>query len=234
MDSKIYIFEKAPVPKAVMELVIPTIISQLITMIYNMADTFFVGQLNDPDQVAAVALAARLCLVITALANLFGIGGASLLSRSLGEKNILKAQRASVFGFYAALAVALLCSLAVLLFQEPFLSMLGAFGETRDYTANYLLWVFIIGGAPTLLSMVLAHFVRADGAPRQASLALSMGGVLNMILDPIFIFSGDSTGVTGAAVATLIANLAARFISYLFLQKEKSTVISIDPRICST
>jgi len=232
LDGKTFIFEKAPVPRAVMELVIPTIISQLITMIYNMADTFFVGQLNDPNQVAAVTLAAPVMLVLTALANLFGIGGASLLSRSLGEKNYQKARQATTFGFYAALAVALCGSLAVLFFKESFLNLLGATGGPREFTGNYLFWVFIIGGAPTLLGMVLAHFVRADGAPRQASLGLSMGGVLNMVLDPLFIFPwGFGLGVTGAAIATLIANLATLvyFFNY-FYRKRKTTTISLNPR----
>lgn len=232
MEGKQHLFESAPVPKAVLELAVPTIVSLLIGMFYNMADTFFVGQLGDPDQVAAVSLASPVLLVLTAFANLFGIGGASLFSRSLGSKDPATAKRASAFSFYAGLTVAVFCSLLSVLCQGPFLTLLGADVFTREFTGDYVFWVFTIGAAPTLLNMLLAHFVRAEGAPRRASLGLSGGGVLNMILDPFFIFPwGLGLGVAGAAVATLISNAAVFCYFLRFLSRGKADfTVSLHPR----
>jgi multidrug efflux pump len=232
MLNKTWLFESAPVPKAVLELAVPTIISQLIAMIYNMADTFFVGQTGDPNQVAAVSLAAPVMLVLTALANLFGIGGAALASRSLGDKNVKKAEQSSAFGFYASLAAAIFCALLFLAFQPGILTLLGAMDEMRGYTRQYLLYVLVVGGAPLLLSMVLAHFIRADGAPKVASMGLSMGGILNMILDPIFIFDwGFGLGVAGAAAATMLSNFVtlAYFLRYYFKHRKES-ILALHPK----
>ena len=230
--DKTYLFEKAPVPRAVAELAVPTVISQVIAMIYNMADTFYVGQLGDPDQVAAVSLAAPMALLLTALSNLFGIGGSALMSRALGAKKPERAALVSSFSFYASLCLAVLAALLVLIFRGTVLKLIGADESTAGYTGRYLTWVFILGGVPSLLSMSLAHLVRADGAPRQASIGLSLGGVLNIFLDPIFIFErGFGLGVTGAAVATFISNLVtlAYFFAYLY-RKRDTTAICISPK----
>jgi len=232
MKDKTWLFETAPVRKAVLDLAVPTIISQLVAMLYNMADTFFVGQMNDPDQVAAVALAAPLMLVLTALANLFGIGGASLASRALGEKDRDKAKQSTAFGFYAALAAAVLCAVIYQVFQSGVMKLLGASDQMLEYTRRYLFYVFEIGGTPLLLSMVLAHFIRADGAPKTASIGLSAGGILNILLDPIFILDwGFGLGVAGAAVATLLSNVVslACFLSYYY-KNRKNTILALSPK----
>ena len=201
MDKKILsMYENASVPKSVAALVIPSVISQIISIIYNMADMFFVGKLNDPDQLAAVSLVAPAMLVLTALANLFGIGGASLMSRSLGKKDEQNAKRACTFSLYTALATALFLSLTAALFCQPILRLLGSNENTLIYTKNYFVWVFILGAVPSLMSMVLAHFVRSDGAAKLSGYVLSAGGILNLALDPVFIW-GFGLGITGAAIA---------------------------------
>lgn len=121
-----FLFEEAPVTRAVLSLVIPTIISQLITVVYNMADTFFIGQIGDPNQVAAVSLCMPAFVFLTGLANLFGIGGSSLMARSLGRGERQKARQTAAFSIWTAAAVSLLYGLGLLLVRRTLLPALGA------------------------------------------------------------------------------------------------------------
>ena len=230
--DKTFLFETARVPRAILSLAIPSVISQIISLIYNMTDTFFVGQLGDPNQVAAVSLVAPMMLALTALANLFGIGAASTASRFIGAKNHDSARRATAFGLYSALVISALISAAALLFSGFFLNILGAVSETKGFAGNYLFWVISLGAIPSLLSMVLSHFIRTDGAPKTAGFGLSMGGIINLVLDPIFIFDfGLGMGVEGAALATFIANTVTLlyFLRYFYISR-KDTAIGLHPR----
>lgn len=227
--EKTELFEKTPVRKSVAILVIPTIISQLISMVYNLADTYFVGQTGDYNQVAAITLVFPAYMTLAAISNLLGIGGGSLISRSLGQKDFKKARSAAAFSFYAAIIVAVIYSLITFIFKKPFIMLLGATPATYAYTYDYLFWVLIIGGVPTVLSMTLAHIVRAEGASRQASIGMAIGGILNIILDPIFILPwGLNMMIEGAAIATFISNVVSviYFLIYLFSIR-KRTVISL-------
>lgn len=229
-EEKIELFERAPVGKAIAALAIPTVISQLITTIYNLADTFFVGQMNDPDQVAAIALALPVQLSMTALANLFGLGGGTLFSRALGARDTETARKITAFSVYGALAVMALYAVLVALFRDAFLALLGSTPELHAYTGAYVFWVLILGGVPSVFNMVAAHIIRAEGASREASFGLSMGGILNMALDPVFIF-GFGLELRGAAMATFLSNCAATvyFVCYLW-KIRRTTVISLSFR----
>ena len=202
------LFETMPISRAVIALVIPTIISQIITVIYNMADTFFIGQLNDPNQVAAATLIMPPFVMMTGIANLFGIGGASLIARSLGAGDRERAKRCSSFSIYTAALFALIYGLAVY-FSSPFLfPLLGSDANTYGFCMEYALWTIAVGAVPTILNACLAHLVRAEGYAKEASFGVALGGVLNILLDPIFIFVFD-LGVAGAAIATILSNLIA-------------------------
>ena len=230
--DRTYLFETARVPRAVFGVAIPAVISQIIALVYNMSDTFFVGQLGDPNQVAAVSLVAPMMLALTALANLFGIGAASATSRFTGAKDFGSARRATAFGFYSGLIVAALLSASSIIFKGFFLDILGAIGDTRGYASDYQFWVFGIGAAPSLLSMALSHYIRADGAPKTASFGLSAGGLINLILDPILIFDfGFGLGVKGAAIATFAANVFTLlyFLRYFYVNRQ-DTSIGLHPR----
>ena len=218
--DKTELFEKTPVTRAVLALVVPTVISQIITVIYNMADTFFVGQVGDPNQVAAASLSLPLFLVTTGLANLFGIGGASLISRSLGLGDTEKARKTSAFCIWTSAAVALLYGLAIFALRGAILPAVGADEFTYDFCASYLFWTLTVGAIPTVLNAALAHLVRAEGYSGQASFGVALGGGLNIILDPIFIF-GFHLEITGAAVATMLSNLIATlyFIALILLKR---------------
>ena len=145
-NDKTALFETMPVGKALLTMAIPTIFSQLITMVYNLADTIFIGMSNDPYKVAAAGLVAILFFVLSALANLFGVGGGSLLSRLLGEKRETDAKRVGAFSFYGSFVIAAVYSLVCLLFTQPLARLLGASDNTIGYASSYLFWAVVVGG----------------------------------------------------------------------------------------
>lgn len=230
MNENKELFEEIPVHKAVISLVVPTVISQLITVIYNMADTFFIGQIGDPDQVAAVSLCMPLFVLLTGMANLFGIGGSSLISRSLGEGNTEKAKKVSAFSIWTAVTVSLVYGLFVFALRGYILPAVGANGVTYDFCSQYIFWAVGIGAVPTVLNAAFAHLVRAEGYSRQASFGMAMGGILNIILDPVFIFLFGFE-IAGAAIATMLSNLAAAiYFIVLIIRKRDTTVLVLTPR----
>ena len=170
MDNakKTSLFEQTPVPKAVMQLAIPTILSSLVMVLYNLADTYFVGMLNDPVENAAVTLASPVLLAFNAINNLFGVGSSSMMSRALGRKDYDTVYRSSAFGFYCSVFCGLLFSLLCVLFSNPLLRLLGADSNTTDATAGYMLWTVYIGATPAILNVVMAYLVRAEGAALHA------------------------------------------------------------------
>lgn len=218
------LFERMAVPKAVVTLVIPTIISQIITVIYNMADTFFIGQMNDPNQVAAATLIMPPFVMLTGIANLFGIGGSSLISRSLGVGDREKAKKCAAFSIWSAIAVAFVYGLLIYFLRPVIFPFLGADENTYGYCTDYVLWTIGVGSVPTVLNACLAHLVRAEGYSKEASIGVALGGILNIILDPILMFP-LKTGIIGAAVATLLSNVIACGYFVLLLHKNRDTTV---------
>ena len=230
-NSKTELFESMPIPKAVITLSVPSVISSLVMVIYSLADTFFVGMMNDPVQNAAVTLAAPLLLAFNAVNNLFGIGSSSMMSRALGRKDYDTVYRSSAFGFYASLICSLLFSLLYGALQSPILVMLGANAETIQATADYLFWTVLLGSAPSILNVVLAYLVRAEGSSLHASIGTMCGCLLNIVLDPIFILPwGLNLGAAGAGCATCLSNTVAclYFFVLLFVKRGK-TYVCIKP-----
>jgi len=229
-DTRKELFETMSVPRAVATLAIPTIISQIVTMIYNVADTFFIGQMGDPYMVAAVTLVYPWFNLFTALGNLFGIGGSSLISRLLGAGRRDEVRHVSAFSFYGGMVVTLLFSVLSYVFRRPLLTFLGASAENYAYAENYLFHVILIGGLPTMLNMTMAHMLRSEGQARMASFGMMAGGILNMILDPLLIFGLD-WGLTGAAAATAASNYAAMLFFLVMLRRLRmNTSLSLNPR----
>ncbi len=230
MDNKRELFEKTPVPKALATLAIPTIISQLITMIYNLADTFFIGLANNASQTAASSVCFTLVFMMGCLSNLFGVGGGSLISRLLGEKKDKDARSVAAFAFWGTVAISALYSLVTLAFMDPLLYAIGATDTSLTYARDYALWVVVIGGVPSTLGMTMSHLLRSEGYAKHASIGLGLGGVLNVILDPIFMFWILSPGneTKGAAIATMISNVAVLvyFLVVYYVIKSR-TVLSI-------
>lgn len=224
-----YLFEDAPVSRAVLSLVVPTVISQLITVIYNMADTFFIGQVGDPDQVAAVSLCMPMFIFLTGMANLFGIGGSSLMARSLGAGDIRKARKTAAFSIWMSAGAALVYGLVMLATRSILLPLVGSNEQTYEFCSRYLFLTITIGAVPTVLNQTLAHLVRAEGHSAQASFGIALGGVLNILLDPIFIFP-LGLEIAGAAVATMLSNIIALlyFVFFIIIKRGK-TDISFNP-----
>ncbi|HJC24785.1 MAG TPA: MATE family efflux transporter [Candidatus Eisenbergiella merdavium] len=230
-QQKIQLFEELPIPKAVVRLAVPTILSSLVTVLYNLADTYFVGMLNNSVQNAAVTLAAPLILAFNAVNNLFGVGSSSMMSRALGSRDYETVHRSSAFGFYCSIFFGLLFSLLYLTLKPFVLTVLGADELTMEATAGYLRWTVACGAAPAILNVVMAYLVRSEGAALHASIGTMSGCLLNIVLDPVFILPwGLDMGAEGAGLATFLSNcVACAYFFVLLYVKRKSTHVCIKP-----
>ena len=233
-QSKTELFETTPVFQALTIMAVPTIISQLIVLIYNLADTWFIGQTDDPYMVAAAALVSTVFLMITGLSNLFGVGGGNLVVQLLGRRQEDEARRAASLSLVMAAGSALLFSLLCLAFMDPLLYLLGASENTIGYARQYLIPVVIIGALPTLLANTMSTMLRNVGYSKEAGFGVSLGGLLNVGLDPLFMFVLLPKGyeVLGAALATLLSNLVSFVYFIVVYQKVRSkTVLALPRRI---
>ena len=227
------VFQKLPVPVALRKMIVPAVVSQLIVLIYNMADTFFVGQTNNPYMVAGTSLILPVFNITLCLAGLAGIGGGSLVSRLLGQGREDEARRVSAFSLYLGLAVAALFSVLVAAFMRPLLALLGAGENTFAYARQYALCVIVAGGVPTVLSNVLSYLIRSIGMSRQASTGIILGGLLNIALDPLFMFVllPDGNEVLGAGIAKALSNCVALcYFLVVLLRMGKGSVVTLSPR----
>ena len=231
-EAKTAIFQTVAVPRALTRMAIPTIISQLITLIYNMADTWFIGRTNNPYMVAASSLVLTVFLMAGALGNLFGVGGGSLVVRLLGRKEEGEARRVASWTLCCAAFAALLFSLVCLLFMDPQLRLLGASDRTIGYARQYLIFVVVIGGIANVLDTTMSFMLRNAGYAREAAFGLSMGGVLNIALDPLFMFVllPDGYQVMGAGLATMLSNVASLLYFVFMYRKVKSASVLEIPR----
>ncbi len=207
-DKNRTLFESMPIARAIGTMAVPTVIGQLIILIYNMADTFFIGRTNNPYMVAAASLILPVFNISLSIACVAGVGGGALISRLLGESHEDEAKKVSSFSIYVSIAVSLLFSAIVLIFMKPLLLALGAGEETYIYARSYSFFVIVVGGLPTIMSNVFSNLVRSIGESAKAGLGVTMGGVVNIILDPIFMFLILPKGyeIIGAGIATCLSN----------------------------
>ena len=228
------LFQSLPVPAALRKMIVPAIISQLIVLIYNMADTFFVGQTNNPYMVAGTSLMLPVFNITLCLAGLAGIGGGSLISRLLGQGREDEARKVSAFSLYLGLAISALFALGIGLFMEPVLTLLGAGDNTYAYARQYALCVIVIGGIPTVLSNVLSNLIRSVGRSREASAGIILGGLLNIALDPLFMFVLLPRGqeVLGAGIATCLSNCVALLYFLIIMARlGRGSVLTFSARV---
>lgn len=202
------IFEKMPVAKAVRVMAIPTIIGQLIVLFYNMADTFFLGRTNNPLMVAGASLILPVYNISLSIAGLAGVGGGALISRLLGKKRHDEARKVGSFSIYLSIISSALFAVLVFAFMNPLMRALGADSDTFSYAKDYALCVIVLGGIPTVLSNTLSNLIRSVGFSRKAGFGITMGGLINIALDPLFMFVIFPSGqeIVGAGVATCISN----------------------------
>lgn len=228
-DAKtINTFEKMPISKALFSMALPTIMGQLIVLIYSIADTYFIGKTNNPSMVAAVSLILPIYNISIPFANLAGIGGGTLMARLIAIKKSDEAKRICSFCIYMCFILAAIYSIFLLFFQNQVLHFIGATTDTFDYAKTYMHYVLVIGAIPTVLSTAFTVLIRSCGFSKEAGFGVTLGGIINIILDPIFMFvilpKGDE--VKGAAIATLLSNCIA-FIYYIIVIykiKNKSSI----------
>ena len=221
------IFRDAPVPQAVLKNAVPAMLAMLMVLIYNLADTFFIGQTHDDLQVAAVSLATPVFLMFMAVGTIFGIGGTSVISRAMGEGRQNYAKKVCSFCMWSCIAVGIVMSACFLLFMDQILAWVGASPDTWEYTKTYLTIVSLCGPF-SLISNCYSNVIRAEGQSGRAMMGQLLGNLLNVILDPVMIlvFGWD---IAGAAIATVIGNIVGAGYYLLYFLRGKST-LSIHPR----
>ena len=234
------IFSDYSVPKAVATLALPSMLGMLINIIYNLADTFFVGQTGDANQVSAVSLSMPLFFLFLAIGNLFGVGGCAFISRSLGEGKTDKIKTISSFCIYAGMGCGAILGAVFLIFRTPLLYLIGASDASVGYGAKYLFWVAL--GSPFIVaSITVCNLIRGEGAAKESMVGMVIGQLTNIVLDPIFILGkgdklfsftlpfGLDMGVAGAAIATVLGNVVSVLFFLSYFLKGKS-ILSITPK----
>lgn len=221
-DEKQFIrMTQTPVPKLITKLAVPTTISMLVTSIYNLADTFFVSQLSTSAS-GAVGIVFSLMTIIQAVGFTLGMGSGSLLARRLGEKNKKAADTYASTAFFTSLAIGSIIMIFGQIFSEQLMTLLGATETILDYSLAY--GKYILWAAPIMCaSFVLNNILRSEGKAALAMIGLTAGGILNIILDPIFIFSFDM-GTAGAAIATLISQAVSFVLLLIMFVLRKSNI----------
>lgn len=217
-------FANDPIAKVVIKNSIPALIAMVMVMVYNLADTFFIGLTGDDLQVAAVSLASPVFMIFMSLGTLFGVGGSSVISRALGAGKTDYAKRASSFCFWASTAIGVVFMALIWIFLDDLMLMLGASENTVEYAGSYLR-IAVACGAFSMISNCLSNVIRTEGEPMKAMTGTLIGNFLNVILDPIMILA-FGWGITGAAIATVIGNVVSA-LYYLAYFAKGNTSLSI-------
>lgn len=213
------LFSKAPVSQAVFKNALPAMAAMLMVLVYNLADTFFIGQTHDALQVAAVSLATPVFLIFMAVGTMFGIGGTSVISRAMGEGRIEYAKKVCSFCMWCCVFIGIVMSFCMLIFINPILSLVGASADTWEMAKTYLM-IVVCCGPFVLISQCYSNVVRTEGESAKAMMGTLIGNFLNVILDPILIL-GFEWNIAGAAIATVIGNVigAVYYIGYFIRGK---------------
>ena len=226
------LFESMPIPQAVRQMAVPAVLSQIVVLLYNLADTFFIGKTNDPYMVAGVSLILPVFNITMALGTLIGTGGGAFLPKLMGSARQQEAEKANQFCIGLTVGITALFCLLLFLFAEPLLLFLGAGENTYDYARQYMLIVVALGGIPTVLTSVLSSLLRSLGLSRESGIGVALGGILNIILDPLFMFVLLPAGheVLGISLATLLSNLiACSYCLWVMLGKQKQLTLRLRP-----
>ncbi len=226
------LFERAPIPRAVATLALPAMASQLVVLAYNMADAWFIGQTGDPAQVAALTATFPIYMLLNAVSNLFGVGGGSLVSRSLGARDVNRARRVAASSVCLAAALSLVVGAILLAGSGWLLRLLGTSDAVMPHAQAFLAFAGALGALPTVTGLVLASMLQAQGKAGVASAGMCLGVALCIALDPLFIF-GFGLGVAGAALATAFSNaVSAAFLAVYAMRRRDCLQVPISIRWC--
>lgn len=237
-EKSLDVFSMMPVPQAVIKNAIPAMVAMLMVLIYNLADTFFIGQTHNAYQVAAVSLATPVFLMFMAVGTIFGIGGTSVISRAMGEGKTEYAKKVCSFCMWACVGVGIIMSILFLLFMDSILLLVGASEDTWEYAQSYLT-IVSCSGVFVLISNCYSNILRAEGQATKAMIGQIIGNLLNIVLDPVLIL-GFGWNITGAAIATVIGNVMAAGYYIAYFLRGKSTLsirvrdFSVKDKICSS
>lgn len=209
------------------KLCVPAILIMLVTVLYHMADVFFIGQTGDPNKVAAVSLASPMFSILSGLGVLLGNGGCTAISLALGKGEYDRVKKISAFAVWGAALIGAVFAVLVLLLMGPVCGLLGTDGDTEAYTAEYLR-IIAIGAPVVMLTNVVPALIRADGSTTDSMIGNMIGTVLNIALDPLLI-STFGMGVSGAALATVIANVVS-LCYYVYFMRTKGKIYSANPK----
>ena len=239
MEQKsLEVFESMPVPKAVFKNALPAMAAMLMVLVYNLADTFFIGQTHDALQVAAVSLATPVFLIFMAVGTVFGMGGTSVISRALGEGRKDYAKKVCSFCMWGCVIVGVVMAALFLIFMEPILSLIGASSDTWDLAKTYLM-IVVCSGPFVLISNCYSNVIRTERESGRACIGQLLGNLLNVVLDPVMIL-GFGWNIAGAAIATVIGNVigAGYYISYFLRGKSSLSVrlkdFTLREKVCSS
>lgn len=229
MKSKISLetFNEMTVSQAVIKNAVPAMITMLMFLVYNLADTLFIGMTHDAYQMAAISLSAPLFMLFSAFSNVFGMGGTSVIARALGEKKYDYVKNVSSFCTWIAIGIGVLFALIFILFAKPILLVLGASEATLPLAYKYLC-IVACAGPFTMITGTFSKILMSDGQPQKAMTGSMLGNIINIILDPLFILVCH-WNITGIALATLIGNIisAVYFIIYF---THGDSMLSISPK----
>lgn len=221
------LFEKEAIPKAYMKMALPVVMGMVVTLVYNLVDTYFIALTGNTNLIAGISLCAPLFTLLLAIGDIFGIGGSSVISRILGAHDTDDARKKSVLCFYSAIITGLVFTVIMLAFKKQILMVLGSTAQTYTYADQYYSWL-ILGSTFVIFSLVPSNLLRAEGMSLQSMIGSIVGTVVNIILDPIFIF-GLGLGAAGAAIATVIGYIVT-CIFFVVIIVKKSNVLSMDFR----
>lgn len=222
------IFASYPIPKAVAALAVPSVLSSIVNVIYNMADTYFVSLMKNTEATAAVSLTMPVFLFFVAFGNIFGVGGSAYISRSMGEGKRDRVKKISSFAIFSSLLSGGILLALILTFIKPLITALGSTGaETTEYAYGYLKYI-AIGGPMIVTSITAGNLVRGEGGAKESMVGMMIGTITNIILDPIMILTMHM-GVAGAAIATVIGNVASVVYYAIYLMKGNSS-LSCNPK----
>lgn len=217
-------FDTKNLYRSYFKMAFPVVLGLVVTLIYNLADTFFIAQTNDTNLIAGVSLCAPVFTTLMAFGNIFGQGGSSVISRLVGVNDSDGTARVSSFCFYIAIATGVVLAVLLNIFSTPMLTMLGADVNTLPHARSYYV-VLSICAPIMVLSFIHSSLVRCEGLANESMIGTVLGAVINIILDPILI-SGLGMGAMGAAIATVIGYLCS-VLYFLWLLKKKSRCLSV-------
>ena len=223
------IFDTSHLYRTYFKMALPVVLGLVVTLIYNLADTFFIAQTNDTALIAGVSVCSPVFTTLMAFGNIYGQGGSSLISRLLGQNDLNGTKRVSSFCFYIAIATGVVLAVLMMVFRSPLLVLLGTDSDTFSHARDYYS-VLAVCAPIVVLSFIHSNLVRCEGLASQSMIGSVFGTVINIILDPILI-SVLHMGALGAAIATVIGYLCSD-LYFLWLLHKKSRCLSVSLAQC--